>query len=103
MNKQRKCFIKGSGSVKPRLVERKKTKNIKAPPAAEQLTDFSEIPNGTICQSIQLLLNELISRGYPLYDFDRKNRSLKRIQIIGSKIYFLATEEDSEEKTADRV
>lgn len=103
MNKRRKCFIKGSGSVKPRLAERDNTKIIKAPPAAEQLTDFSKIPNGTICQSIQLLLNELISRGYPLYDFDNKSRSLKQIQIVGSKIYFLATEEGSEEKAAHRI
>jgi len=93
-----------------RIIQRRPVKKIKikANPAAELYDDFSKIPNGVLCQSIQLLLNELKSRGFPLYDFDDKKRSLQQIQIIGAKIYFLAaSEEDSEEgskeETADRI
>lgn len=70
--------------------------------ASEEKPDFSEVQNGTLCQSIQLLLDELRARGFPMYDFDHKERSLQQIQIIGSRIYFLAAPEEGEadEETA---
>lgn len=54
---------------------------------------FSGVPLVTMCQSIQLLINEMQDRGFPIYDFDHKTKSLRQIQIIGEKVYFLAAEE----------
>ena len=62
-------------------------------PKQEQ-ADFSNVPLATMCQSIQLLINELHSRGYPVYDFDNKTKFVQGIQIIQGKVYFLAAEED---------
>lgn len=64
---------------------------------AEQ-ADFSDIPLATMCQSIQLLINELYKRGYPVYDFDNKTKFVQGIQIIQGKVYFLAAEEDSDDE-----
>lgn len=58
--------------------------------------DFSNVPLATMCQSIQLLINELQRRGYPVYDFDNKTKFVQGIQIIQGKVYFLAAEEDSD-------
>ena len=55
--------------------------------------DFSTVPLATMCQSIQLLINELFSRGYPVYDFDNKTKFVQGIQIIQGKVFFLAAEE----------
>lgn len=62
--------------------------------AAEQ-ADFSNVPLATMCQSIQLLINELYKRGFPVYDFDNKKKFVQGVQIIQGKVYFLAAEEDS--------
>ena len=62
--------------------------------AAASEPDFSNVPLATMCQSIQLLINELHSRGYPVYDFDNKTKSIQGIQIIQGKVFFLAAEED---------
>ena len=56
--------------------------------------DFSDVPLATMCQSIQLLINELYQRGFPVYDFDNKQKFVQQIQIIQGKVYFLAAEED---------
>ena len=55
--------------------------------------DFSDVPLATVCQSIRLLINELRNRGYPVYDFDHKEKSVQSIQIIRDKVYFMAAEE----------
>lgn len=68
----------------------------KAMCAATNQPDFSNVPLVTVCQSIQLLIDELYSRGFPVYDFDSKNKFVQGIQIIQGKVYFLAAEEDSE-------
>nr|DAP78252.1 MAG TPA: hypothetical protein [Caudoviricetes sp.] len=47
----------------------------------------------TICQSIQLLINELAERGTYIKDFDDKDKSLKQIQYIGGKLYYLSEKE----------
>lgn len=65
----------------------------KKQPEAPEQPDFSAVPLATMCQSIQLLVNELYERGYPLYDYDQKDRSLQQIQIIQGKVYFLAAKE----------
>lgn len=60
--------------------------------------DFSEVPSATVCQSIQLLINELCRRGIRVYDFDNKNKCVEQIQIIQGKVYFLAAEEIADGK-----
>ena len=60
--------------------------------------DFSEVPLATVCQSIQLLINELCRRGVRVYDFDNKNKCVEQIQIIQGKVYFLAAEEIADGK-----
>ena len=52
--------------------------------------DFSGVPLATMCQSIQLLINELYGRGFPVYDFDNKTKFIQGIQIVQGKVYFLA-------------
>lgn len=54
---------------------------------------FSAVPLPMICQSILLLINELRNRGYPVYDFDHKEKSIQGIKVIRNKVYFLAAEE----------
>ena len=54
---------------------------------------FSNVPLETLCQSIWLLIEELQKRGYPIYDFDHKEKFVQGIKIIRNKIYFLAAEE----------
>ncbi|MBD5509964.1 MAG: hypothetical protein HDR08_01690 [Lachnospiraceae bacterium] len=76
-------------------------KNSKSPKKLEPLnkpktTDFNSVPTETICQSIQLLINELHRRGVRLYDFDNKSRHIFQIQIMQGKIYFLMEEEGKE-------
>lgn len=61
--------------------------------ATKQEPDFSGVPLATMCQSIQLLINELYERGYPVYDFDNKTKFVQGIQIIQGKVFFLAAEE----------
>ena len=63
-------------------------------------TDFDSVPVTTMCQSIQMLIDNLSSRGYPVFDWDNKDKSVKQIGFIGGKVYFLATKEgeDKDEK-----
>ena len=60
-------------------------------------SDFDSVPVTTICQSIQMLIDNLASRGYPVFDWDSKDKSVKQIGFIGGKVYFLATKEDKNE------
>lgn len=84
--------------------EQKEKKKWNLPPtigaiATKQEPDFSGVPLATMCQSIQMLINELYERGYPIYDFDNKKKSIRQIQIIKGKVFFLAAEEaDDNEK-----
>ena len=58
-----------------------------------QENQFVDVPTLTICQSIQLLINELAERGVYIKDFDDKDKSLKQIQSIGGKLYYLSEKE----------
>lgn len=58
-----------------------------------QENQFVDVPTLTICQSIQLLINELAERGVYIKDFDDKDKSLKQIQYIGGKLYYLSEKE----------
>lgn len=69
--------------------------------ASNESPDFSGVPLVIMCQSIQLLLNEMRNRGFPLYDFDDKKRSMQQIQIIGEKVYFMAAEEVSADEKSE--
>lgn len=83
---------------KRKLMKEQKSKRFseqKAAVATEQ-PDFSAVPLATMCQSIQLLINELQQRGFPVYDWDNKKKFVQGIQIIQGKVYFLAAEEDVE-------
>ena len=68
--------------------------------ATRQEPDFSGVPLATMCQSIQLLINELYERGYPVYDFDNKTKFVQGIQIIQGKVFFLAAEEAKDNEKA---
>lgn len=70
-------------------------KQAAAAPEPDQ-PDFSTVPLATMCQSIQLLINELYRRGFPVYDFDNKDKFIQGIHIIRGKVYFLAAKEDSD-------
>lgn len=56
--------------------------------------DFSSVPLRTLCQSIQLLIEELRNRGILIYDFDNREKTVQAIQIFQGKVYFLAARED---------
>lgn len=62
------------------------------------IPDFANVPLSTMCQSLQLLINEISNRGYPIYDFDNKRKHIYSIKIIKNKVYFLAAEEMDYEK-----
>ena len=64
--------------------------------AVPEQPDFSGVPLATVCQSIQLLINELYQRGYPVYDFDNKDKFIQGIQIIKGKVFFLAAKGEIE-------
>ena len=60
----------------------------------EHTPDFSSVPLATICQSINLLIDELRGRGIPVYDFDNKDKAVQGIQILQGKVFFLAAKEE---------
>ena len=88
---QRRKLMKGMRNFQPQNIPMPKVTPPK--PAADGNPDFSDVPLVTVCQSIRLLINELRSRGYPVYDFDHKEKSVQSIQIIRDKVYFMAAEE----------
>lgn len=88
--KQRRAEAKGRGIVAYRPPAPKPQEVI-----SETVPDFSRVPLATMCQSIQMLINELHRRGVKIYDFDNKTKHVQQIQIIGKNVYFLA-EEDNE-------
>ncbi len=88
---QRRKFIKGMKYFQPPNIPMPKT--VPPKPAADGKPDFSDAPLVTVCQSIRLLIDELRSRGYPVYDFDHKEKTVQGIQIIRDKVYFMAAEE----------
>ena len=67
-------------------------------PAQYAEPDFFGVPLATVCESIWMLIGELRNRGYPVYDFDHKNKTVQGIKIIRDKVYFLAAEEADDGK-----
>lgn len=80
--------------------EQKEKRKFKGIPSTKQEPDFSGVPLATMCQSIQLLINELYKRGYPIYDFDNKEKFVQGIQIIKGKVFFLVAEEVKDHEKA---
>lgn len=80
----------------PRKFPKPRTVPLSDEPAEAGEPDFSEVPLATICQSIQLLIDELRSRGYPMHDYDNKEKSIQLIQILQGKVFFMAAEEEKE-------
>ena len=64
---------------------------------SQQEPDFDSVPVVTICESIQMLIDNLADRGFPVHDWDNKDKSVKQIGFIGGKVYFLATKEGEDE------
>ncbi len=77
-----------------RAAARRSKQNFKVVEEQAEEPDFSEVPLATMCQSIQLLINELYNRGIKIYDFDNKDKCVQQIQIIQGNVYFLAAKED---------
>lgn len=81
---------------------RRSNRTLRAIKAAPQPTgsEFDDVPVATICQSIEMLIENLTKRGYPVADFDDKDRTVKQVRFIGGKVYFLATKEvENDEET----
>lgn len=70
-----------------------KSKTSTPGPTQDIQPDFSQVPLTTVCESIWMLIRELRNRGYPVYDWDHKDKSVQGIKIIRNKIYFLIAEE----------
>ena len=80
---------------------RRGNKALRAIEAAPEPTgaEFDEVPVATLCQSIEMLIESLNRRGYPVIDFDNQDKIVKQVRFIGGKVYFLAEKGgiDSEE------
>lgn len=68
----------------------------------EHQPDFSGVPLATICQSINLLIDEIRGRGIKICDYDDKERSVMGVQIIRGNVYFLAAKEEAEHEEVRR-
>lgn len=73
----------------------KKKKNISR--VAEET--LNSVPVSLLCTSIEEIIKVLESRGYPVYDFDNKEKTVKQVRMIGGKVYFLVTQEGSNANT----
>lgn len=62
-------------------------------------TDFNAVPIPILCQSIQMIMDNMASRGFPVRDFDNKDKTVKQVGMIGGKVYFLATKEENHGET----
>ena len=61
--------------------------------------NFDSVPIPTLCQSIQMIMDNMASRGFPVRDFDHKDKVVKQVGMIGGKVYFLATKEETNDTT----
>lgn len=62
------------------------------------VVDFSAASLEDICKGVQFLIDELNRRDSRIHDFDHKEKTVKAIRIIGSRVYFLATEDKGNEE-----
>lgn len=80
-----------------RARRRKKGIQSEGRPQAAAEPDFDSVSVVTMCQSIQMLIDNLANRGFPVHDWDNKEKTVKQIGFIGGKVYFLATKEGEDE------
>lgn len=78
-----------------RRVFEQKRKNAGVQPKAP--SDFSEMSDTLLCQSIQVLIDELKSRGIDIVDCDGKHRKLKQLFILRGQVYYFAEEDEQDE------
>lgn len=77
---------------------RKRKNNQYRPRANADTPNFDAVPIPTLCQSIQMIMDNMASRGFLVRDFDHKDKVVKQVGMIGGKVYFLTAEEDKHEK-----
>ncbi|MBQ9699668.1 MAG: hypothetical protein IJV71_03515 [Lachnospiraceae bacterium] len=61
--------------------------------------NFDAVPIPVLCQSINMIMENMANRGFPVRDFDHKDKVVKRVGMIGGKAYFLSTKEDNHAET----
>ena len=60
---------------------------------------FDSVPIPVLCNSIQMIMDNMASRGFPIRDFDNKDKTVKQVRMIGGRVYFLATKESNHAET----
>jgi len=58
---------------------------------------FSEMSDTLVCQSIQVLIDELKSRGIDIVDCDGQRLKLKQLFILRGQVYYFAEEDEQDE------
>ena len=83
--------LKVSNEFARYMKERAEAERLEVESEARQQELINETSNKQLVEAMQLLLDQLKSRNIPVYDFDDKDKQLVQFQIIGERIYFLAT------------
>lgn len=75
-----------------------KSKNVfnKASGVAQAQKQMQELPIPALVATMQIILDVLNSRGIKIYDFDNKEKEVKKISMIGNKAYMLAMKEEEQ-------
>lgn len=100
MNRMHRRMLRNLSELQPPRIPIPRA--IQVRPTQDAEPDFSSVPLATLCESIWLLVGELRNRGYPVYDFDHKNKTVQGIKIIRDRVYFLAAEEADDGKAQAR-
>ncbi len=75
-----------------------KTNNVfnKASGVAQAQKQMQALPIPARVGPLQIILDVLNSRGIKIYDFDNKEKEVKKISMIGIKAYMLAMKEEEQ-------
>lgn len=77
------------------LVRKKRTNQYKQAGAKTDFApNFDAVPIPTLCESIQMIMDNMARRGFPIRDFDNKDKTVKQVGMIAGKVYFLAAKEE---------
>lgn len=55
---------------------------------------MQELPIPALIATMQIILEVLNSRGVKIYDFDNKEKEVRKISMFGNKAYILAVKEE---------